>query len=370
VSLVLVRNSHLLLVEDNEINLQVAQELLEQVNVRISIAQNGKEALEMVKRERFDGILMDLHMPVMDGYTATREIRSGSAQQDIPILAMTARAMRGDREKCIEAGMNDHIAKPIKPADLYKTLIRWLKPDAVMTPSNYATAEPETDPGDDFPLLDGIDVNLGLSHVNGNQKLYKKVLKDVYTRFSDIIERIQVELDQGNQYAAERLVHTFKGLTGTMGARELQKRTLDLENALGKKEIYLIPDLMISFAEELKKVMTALENLFCEKRISQINEAQNEPQNDKKTVSLDLEKMENVFKTLSDLIDEGNTDALQQVKEIRQLQCSDWIKEEIQKLEAQIDEYDFEEARETLNRIQYSCLPDSPGKKICTPKRK
>ena len=126
----LLAGAHLLLAEDNEINQQIARELLEQVNVRLTIVENGQEAVEVARDNTFDGILMDLQMPVMDGLMATRAIRQGPTRKEVPIIAMTANAMAGDREKCLEAGMNDHVSKPIDPDKLYTVLAKWVKPVA------------------------------------------------------------------------------------------------------------------------------------------------------------------------------------------------------------------------------------------------
>ncbi|MCP4114217.1 MAG: response regulator, partial [Desulfobacteraceae bacterium] len=158
----------LLLVEDNDINTQVACELLEHVGVQVSVADNGEKAVSMATRGSFDGILMDLHMPVMDGLTATRKIRKETVPSDIPILAMTASVMAGDREKCLEAGMNDHIAKPIKPANLYETLIRWIRPDVfpnmnISHDTIARTVSVPLEPTEGFPRLEGVDVRTGLS---------------------------------------------------------------------------------------------------------------------------------------------------------------------------------------------------------------
>jgi len=125
----LLSGRRVLLVEDNDANLQVARELIEQAGLAVEVAVHGAEAVAMAHKQRFDGILMDLQMPVMDGLTAARKIRKGPSPSDLPILAMTANAMASDREECLAAGMNDHIAKPIKPEILYKTLVHWLRPD-------------------------------------------------------------------------------------------------------------------------------------------------------------------------------------------------------------------------------------------------
>ena len=123
-----IRGARVLLAEDNEINQQVAEEILEQAGLVVRIANNGKEAVEMVKAGNFDVVLMDIQMPVMGGFEATQEIRRDERFKDLPIIAMTAHAMAGDREKSIEAGMNDHVTKPIDPDQLISALVKWIKP--------------------------------------------------------------------------------------------------------------------------------------------------------------------------------------------------------------------------------------------------
>ena len=268
----LLWGKRLLLVEDNEINSQVASELLEHVGVQVSVADNGEKAVLMATRGAFDGILMDLHMPVMDGLAATRKIRKETAPSDIPILAMTASVMAGDRERCLEAGMNDHIAKPIQPTNLYETLIRWIGPEASSNQSldNMAALEHKNESSiNDFPSLDGVDVKTGLKYVNGDWNFYLKVLKNIHKRYRDIVEQIQTETDSGSLDAARRLAHTFKGVSGTMGAKELQKRSFDLESAFENKEIDRIPELLDALSQEVERVMPALEVLFREKDQSQ-----------------------------------------------------------------------------------------------------
>ena len=121
--------ARLLLVEDNDMNQELATELLQQAGMTVVIANNGQESLDILAKDAaFDGVLMDCQMPVMDGYTATREIRKNPAFKELPIIAMTANAMAGDREKVIEAGMSDHIAKPLNVAEMYATIAKWVKP--------------------------------------------------------------------------------------------------------------------------------------------------------------------------------------------------------------------------------------------------
>jgi len=122
-----LHGSKVLLVEDNELNLELARELLVEVGITVETAVNGQEAVELLEKEKFDGILMDCQMPVMDGYEATKIIRSQSHLKDLPILAMTANAMAGDKEKVLAVGMNDHISKPIDPNVMFITMAKWIK---------------------------------------------------------------------------------------------------------------------------------------------------------------------------------------------------------------------------------------------------
>ncbi|MDM8556391.1 ATP-binding protein [Desulfococcaceae bacterium HSG7] len=344
--------SQILLVEDNEINMQVASELLAHVGVKISTVLNGEQAVELSAKERFDCILMDLHMPVMDGYTATREIRKGPAPPNLPIIAMTANVMAGDREKCLVAGMNDHIAKPIKPTNLYTTLIRWIKPDVFpnMNISNGAIALAEPVPSESvegFPRLEGVDVRTGLSNMNEDRDLYIKVLENVYKRYRNIVEQTQAEIDRGSLETAQRLAHTFKGVSGTMGAQELYKRAFELESALGNKEIDLIPELSTSLSREVERVIPALEALFREKDSPQSEETYDNGESE----PLNMERLKAVFEKLSEFIDEGDSDALELIGEIKDLLGPARITDDVRKLESQIDEYEFEDARETFRRI-------------------
>ncbi|MFN3076405.1 MAG: response regulator [Alphaproteobacteria bacterium] len=163
-----IGGAHVLLVEDNAINQQVAKEILEWVGLIVTVAGNGEEAVQKVEGAPFDAVLMDVQMPVMDGYVATRAIREDF--KELPILAMTANALKGDREKCLAAGMNDHITKPIDRRLLYDTLMRWIPPAnrTVAIPARMPVAPDAA--GQTLPELAGIDVVEGLNRVNGNRK--------------------------------------------------------------------------------------------------------------------------------------------------------------------------------------------------------
>ncbi|MBF0562878.1 MAG: response regulator, partial [Alphaproteobacteria bacterium] len=163
---------------------------LGQAGMEVLLANNGREAVEILAKDtRFDGILMDCQMPVMDGYAATREIRKNPAFAQIPIIAMTANAMAGDREKVMEAGMNDHIAKPLNVAEMFNTLAKWIKPKAGAAATEGAGKITSVRDGNVIPDLPGIDTQAGLATTMNNTKLYLRLLAkfaDTQGRFAEL----------------------------------------------------------------------------------------------------------------------------------------------------------------------------------------
>ncbi len=245
-----IRGARVLLAEDNEINQQVAKEILEQAGLVVRIANNGQEALDLVRANTFDAVLMDVQMPVMDGYTATREIRKwegGSGKEEggmrkegtssIPIIAMTAHAMSGDHEKSIAAGMNDHITKPIDPEKLLGTLARWIGPrDRTATSPAAAPASIGPQAKEPAPLeqplpdvLPEFDVAEGLQRLMGNRALYRKLLANFATQYIQAAATIRSALDAGDFEQAHGLVHAIKGVAGNLAAKDLQVQSAALE---------------------------------------------------------------------------------------------------------------------------------------------
>ena len=179
-----IRGARVLLVEDNEINQQVAQEIIESAGLIVSVANNGEEGVRAVQEKDYDIVLMDIQMPVMNGYEATAAIRSDPRFKDLPVIAMTAHAMAGDEEKSLKAGMNGHVAKPIDPDQLFATLQKWIKPNekrdlgqqleiSVKIPEAVQAIPEEEGLPESLPWFDLSD---GLKRLQGNQKLYRKLL--------------------------------------------------------------------------------------------------------------------------------------------------------------------------------------------------
>jgi PAS domain S-box-containing protein len=265
-----IQGAKVLLVEDNEINQQVAREILEGAGLKITLADDGQEAVNAVKENEYDAVLMDVQMPVMDGYAATREIRKDKHFKDLPIIAMTAHAMAGDEDKSLEAGMNGHVAKPIDPDQLFSTLQKWIKPGEkrIQVEQSEAPAK-QTEPDKAVPTEDelpeslpGFDLADGLSRLQGNKKLYRKLLLSFATDYSAVANEIRQALDAEDFDEAHSLVHNLKGLAGNLAATGLQAAAVNLEKLVKgvEKKIPSAKELNMKFSGLETALNQALES--------------------------------------------------------------------------------------------------------------
>jgi PAS domain S-box-containing protein len=281
-----IRGARILLVEDNEINQQVAEEILEQAGLRVTIAADGQKAVDAVNGQEFDLVLMDVQMPVMDGYQATKAIRREARFHKLPIIAMTASAMIQDKEMALAAGMNDHVGKPIDTNELFTTLVKWIPPrpsekPQAPTSSGPALSDGSTEAGssvigtapsaeapapapapaeDDFPPLAGIDVPSGLKRVGGNRKLYRKLLLKFLDDYPATPAQVRSAFDAGDRELAQRLAHTVKGVAGNIGAQDLFAAGGELEGAI-KKGRETIDEPLAGFRTALALVLDSLKAL-------------------------------------------------------------------------------------------------------------
>jgi PAS domain S-box-containing protein len=233
-----LRGARVLLAEDNDINQQIAVELLEGAGATVKIANNGRELVEILSNGPqplpIDVVLMDLQMPEMDGYQATTKLRADARFATLPIIAMTAHATIEERQRCIAAGMNDHISKPIDPGNLFETVGRFYKSkDAAMLVKPAEAQPPAADNG--LPDIKGLDTADGLTRVAGNQKLYVKILRQFAEQQGPAVGQIADALSRGDAALAERLAHTLKGVAGNIGAKPVQMVSGDLEKLIRER---------------------------------------------------------------------------------------------------------------------------------------
>ena len=270
-----IRFARILLVEDNIINQQVAQEILAKANLHVETVNNGKEAVEAVRAKEFDAVLMDIQMPVMDGYEATKAIRQDLGKTDLPILAMTAHAVSEERDKCFEIGMNDHIAKPISRHNLFLALNNWIgekakqrsaasHPDTVQPQKNAekscATAPlqqmfTEVENGE---APSGLHFTEALQRIEGNERLYLKLLKSFCREQKESPEKIAAFLQEADRKKLKHFAHSLKGVTANIGMASLQKLSSRAEQKAGygtPEELELV---FQELADELKIITSYL----------------------------------------------------------------------------------------------------------------
>ena len=232
-----LRGKRILIVEDNELNLEVAERLLQRFGVDTRSAENGVKCLALLQQQSFDAILMDLQMPGLDGLETTRRIRAQAKYAALPIIAMSANALPGDREACLEAGMNDHIPKPVEPHHVLELLQRWLG-------VGFTKAPPAPPAADTVSTLPGLDYRAGLERFDGRTDFYHGLLNKFVRLHRDDMDKLRTALACDDIRRAVRIAHSIKGVAGNMGAGPLSRKAADLEKNLkaGTVEASLIEE--------------------------------------------------------------------------------------------------------------------------------
>ena len=277
-----LRGGHILLVEDNAINQLVAVDILKNMGLQITIANNGDEALEMVQKYNFNAVLMDIQMPGMDGYQTTAMIRNQpDARFDaahLPIIAMTAHAMSGDRQRALEAGLNDYVSKPIDVTHLANTLLRWMdyslfpkdsppparEGETKHSPDKINTLKTEGDPDESAApasipaILPGIDMTAALIRLDNNMKLYLRLLQMTQDEHANTSQAVRAALLKNDLLLARRLAHTLKGVAGTIGADDLRAAAKDLEMAIAEGNTALYDQTLASVDKEMAVILISV----------------------------------------------------------------------------------------------------------------
>ena len=277
-----LRGSRVLLVEDNELNQEVAMGLLETAGMSIDLAENGMVAVRKVSENEYDIVLMDMQMPVMDGIAATKAIRSNPRFLSLPIVAMTANAMDSDREMCLQAGMVDHVAKPIDPDQMFATIKKWIKAKPAAHAERAggkveaAAAQPVAEedkaagkikaipqPVAEVPEIEGVDLQDGLKRVGGNTRLYRDLLVKFAAKFQHADEEVDAALKSGDREGAQRTAHTVKGVAGNLGIKGVQFAAEKLEKAIRENDEGT-PSILKDFASLLHPQIASLEKALGE----------------------------------------------------------------------------------------------------------
>ncbi|MEI6385907.1 MAG: response regulator [Spirochaetota bacterium] len=345
--------ARVLLVEDNEINRQIATELLESVGVEVTVAVDGLEAVEAVMQadSPFEAVLMDIQMPLMDGYTAARSLRSDSRFSALPIIAMTAYAMETDKRRVLEAGMNDHIAKPIDPEVLFATLERFVRMPASgdrhpasgdrRWDGDASEDSPQERPGSEPSSLTSlvtIDTREGLARVGGKTDFYIELLTRFAEDHREDGNRIAAALARGDAQMAELLAHSLKGVAGNIGATAIQKAAAGLEDILRhgadpltqEGAIIAIRAALASALDELSPIMEARLQAGLEAR-------QASP-----------ERRAAILEELLRLLENFDVEAVTYFKDIRSELLGIFGSERLMKLEDALTNYEYEEAAQWL----------------------
>ena len=327
-----LNGARLLLVEDNELNQELASELLESVGIRLRLATHGQEAMDILAEDGdFDGVLMDCQMPVMDGYTATRKIRQQPRFSTLPVIAMTANAMDGDRERALECGMNDHISKPLNVESMFATMAKWIKPRAAKPSLNAGFA-------DGFPdRLEGIDLAAGLATCMGRRDLYLRLLckfRDTQTDFAEQFQAAQTDPDPA---AGARLAHSLRGTAGNIGAKDVAHASALLEQACQDGEpATVLKTLAMQVEQCLLPTLAALADVKADTLASTEGYLP-----DDSAISEQLNR-------LIRLLEEGDTAALDVLAALRNMPLDRALAERLTLAAAQVELFDFDRALKLL----------------------
>jgi PAS domain S-box-containing protein len=228
----IIKGARILLVEDNKFNQDVALELLRDAGFIVDLAEDGKVAVKKVQMNSYDIVLMDMQMPVMDGITATKEIRKLTQFGRLPIVAMTANAMDDDRQSCLDAGMNDHISKPVEPDNLWEVLLNWVNTRQYVNKILPVTSPSVHHADDDLLVLKSISALDGIRRFGGKVKSYRKQLQRFSMHYSGAVDELKGLIEHEGIAAAEAFCHQFKGVCGTIGANDMFTYVTELEFVL------------------------------------------------------------------------------------------------------------------------------------------
>ncbi len=340
-----IQGASLLLVEDNEINQKVAAEILTEAGIMVDIADNGYEGIDAIKRKEYDAVLMDVQMPELDGFSAVKMIRSDKRFKELPIIAMTANAMKGDKERCLEAGMNDYVAKPINTEELFTTLRRWVhgkNPGHVVETEKRGVSFE-----DNFPrTIEGVNITESLERLGNNRKLYFSLLKDFVRRNTKTIPAIREALEREDYGTAELMAHTLKGVSGNIGAESVYEKSKALNEVIKERESLSLSLLLDETEDALKTVMKSI--------------SEGIPTNDHpgafspdltRNKPMERETLSPLIKRLSSLLTANDLDSEDVLEELKSQPGFEAYRKELEEITVLIEDFNYKEAHEILKTV-------------------
>ncbi|WP_378954711.1 response regulator [Pelosinus sp. sgz500959] len=339
----------ILLVEDNEINLQVAREIMEDRNIIVTVARNGREAVKLVREIEFDGVLMDIQMPEMDGLEATKIIRRDHPVHELPIIAMTADVVVDRIKAYLAAGMNDSIFKPIAIEQMFNTLHKWVKPQSVrlkpMQNKEFLGTKEESPIV--IPQLAGINVEAGLARVSSNTKLYRKLLVQFLENHEKTVDVLQKTLQEGDHAVLKMSLHTLKGVAGTIGADDLYHEVQKMENYTNDGMHEKMALQMENLYKNLLQVLDSI-RWFKDSAPDVIPSVLKEREFDHPTIS---EEDKILLESLQGYLTNYDMEATVVFEKLKILPIASIYQTEFKKIQTLMNHYDFEGALNQLNEV-------------------
>ena len=343
-----IRGARILLAEDDEINQLVAIDLLEYEGFFVHTVDNGIEAVKELEINHYDVVIMDIQMPKLDGYKASEAIRKlKSEMRNVPIIAMTAHAFKGEREKCLSFGMNDYVSKPIDQKELFLSLIKWIEPKERKLPENEKTKS-DINSNIDFPNLEGLDTEAALNKMFRKKEFYKKILYQFLDNYNNIADQIVENYKNGNIKKCRELSHKVKGVTGNIGAFNLHETTKKLEMIFIKKDFENYSSIMDKFKDELSIVLQSITKL---KEADSIEKDKNAKNISNENIKIDKSKVNNLLNELKELINLGDSKAETLFDELKAHLKGAGFDDYLSQIESHLHMFDMDEAQKILTNL-------------------
>ncbi len=338
-----IRGAKILVVEDNLINQDVIRAVLEDEGFYVQLEDNGQRAIDTLEGgEEFDVVLMDLQMPVLDGYETSIELRKRERYRDLPIIALSADAMSGTGKRVEEAGMNGYVTKPIDKTYLYETLVRFIKPGKRDLFRREEKGGKREETGEKIKkIVKEIDTDEGLRRVAGNTKLYIEILKKFRENNIEFAEDFRRELTENERAESIRKAHTLKGVAGNIGAMRIYELAKELEGKV--KEDEEVESLLAALEEELKKICEEVELL-----ISELEEEKDSERNEE----INFKRVREDMRALKKLLEDYDTEAEEKVTVIKSQLLGQGVDGVLREIEGCVNNYDFETALDHLEKLE------------------